>query len=418
MNDENKFSLYCSVMDLRENVPASINKIVDSDLDWRYIINNVKQNGVFLRFFLNLHYLGIIDKDGLIPSRIIQVMRGHYYTYIGQSMVSREEAKTVFRKLAVDGIQFMPIKGLLLAETVYKDRYSRSFNDIDLLFPTLSDRERAEKILVRLGYIPKFRCLRESGFEKVRRRTKVLFNTQSFVGSIFHFFEYPLLRNVWECSSRIKLEALEVTAMSPEHSFLTICLNSFREGKLVIKDLSDILEILQRYQKFDWEFISRLAEEEELQRFLFVPLQLINSLGSILIDRNILPKKVLDVFQDGMEEFRIGQKEIASLVENDNLHFPIFFASLCHNCNICVRCPLLIHKLTHPSLDALPMSGRFTDKKIWRTLCEYYYILNYVKRDYGGKYALNCLLKETRSILEKIIDKVGEKSISGRILKS
>ena len=143
-------------MDLRENVPASIKKIVDNDLDWRYIINNVKQNGVFLRFFLNLHYLGIIDKDSLMPSRIIQVMRGHYYTYIGQSMVSREEAKNVFNKLTVDGIQFMPIKGLLLAEAVYKDRYSRSFNDIDLLFPTFSDRERAEKILVRLGYIPKF----------------------------------------------------------------------------------------------------------------------------------------------------------------------------------------------------------------------------------------------------------------------
>jgi hypothetical protein len=200
--------------------------------------------------------------------------------------------------------------------------------------------------------------------------------------------------------------------------FLTICLNSFREGKLVMKDLSDILEILQRYQKFDWRFISRIAEEQELQRFLSIPLQLINSLGSILLDRNIIPKKVLDVFQDGMEEFQIGQREIASLVKDDNLHFPIFFASLCHNCNNCVRCPLVIHKLTHPSLEMLQIPGHLRNKKISRTLCEYYYILNYVKRDYGGKYALNCLIEETRSILEKIVDKVGEKSLSGRILNS
>ena len=70
-----------------------------------------------------------------------------------RSLVMTRALARVVRRLAAEGIDIIPLKGPVLAETVYPDPALRPFSDLDLLVRP-ADRRRADVALRRLGCVP------------------------------------------------------------------------------------------------------------------------------------------------------------------------------------------------------------------------------------------------------------------------
>ena len=401
---EDIFLLYSSVEDLDKNLKTKIESLIDSGLNWHQVLNNAVLNGVLPRFYQNLSLLGFFHEGSPIPSRDLKELKGLYYAYLGYNMVVWEETKKIFGELVKNNIDFTPIKGVLLAETVYKDKYLRMFHDVDLLFPNMFERDKAEKLLAKLGYKQTYWSLRESVFYKFKGRIKIIFNIHSSVSSFFSFLEYPTLKNLWKTTIQKKIGDVLVRVILPEYMLLIICLHSFRGGELLLKDLSDTLEILKKYPNFNWELFLKIVLEEKLEKFVYIPLQLLDSLSKIYFEKNIVPEKVLSFNSKILEEYPFTKKDVLGLIEEKNLNFPVFFEKLCQKCLKRMFCPLMVNRFTREWED------KFIRKVTWRSLCYYHYLRDYIRKSHGTKYAMSSFFKGSKAFFRLLCLKLKLKS--------
>lgn len=82
------------------------------------------------------------------------------------------EAKKILAMFRAAGITSVPLKGLVLAPSVYRDLGLRSMNDLDFLIPH-DQRSAASKLLRKAGYLPGTFDLATGEVEPISRQTEL-----------------------------------------------------------------------------------------------------------------------------------------------------------------------------------------------------------------------------------------------------
>lgn len=380
---------------MAEKVVCKVKEILNSCLDWNYIIKKALENSVFPQFYRNLITLSASD-ESLIPQSVLKQIREMYYSFISCNMILYDEAKRILRVLKTKGIEFMPMKGVLLAETIYPDRDLRAVGDIDLLFPNIEEKKRAERQLTRLGYTFQGSLPTESWFYKYKHGMQISCEPHLFIGWS-SYFQYPKVDDIWKTSLKKTIEGVKVSVMTPEYMFRMLCLHSVKEGIFSLKDLCDAIEILRKFPELDWKFIVGYNNKDVWIDVLTIPLYIISTVSNDLFAESIVPERILEqINKGGFIKSSINQKSVKQLINDDNFQFPILYESFCRNCDKCTFCPLILSQFI-PS-ESLNLSKEIL-QGFQRFFWSYYLILRFVRKSYGIVYAIRCFCEQSRYIL-------------------
>ncbi len=401
MSSENQVLLSLSCKEINENFLEKINDILKEDLDWNYILGKAIHNRVIPQLYANLNFYVMHNQDHHLPRAMLKKIRQLYYSFIGSTMDLHKEATHLFQILNNQNVQYAPIKGILLAETVYTDKHMRFFEDVDLILLNHHELKKTRKILKNLGY----ERSKESVYIKRRRDMLLKFDLHSSL-SIFSFFDYPpQLKDFWELSTIQNIGGVPVTVMRGEYMLLLLCLHSFSTGLLSLRDLSDSLHILKQFPTLNWDYILQKTEEYPCE--IGNPLQLIHLICTIIFGVTLIPENFLKYFN----KYFILQVKVSEKILEEHV-YPFSYAEICLNCEKNQRCKLMKYiSLKEKILGNHPQQKNLSKMKTYLQLgiFEYNYIFTIILKKYGIKYALQSFFKETKGILYFLMSKLHDK---------
>lgn len=390
MSLEDECILYLSCTSLNEQLLPRLKNILSCSLDWDYFIGKAIHHRVVPQLYPNMRILAA-ELGDLISQMALEKMREVNHSFLGYSMTLNEEARKILKALKDEGIEFAPIKGLLLAETVYPERYLRFYRDIDLFFPNLDEMRRAEKEVVELGYDFVLSDARGSMFSKRKQEFSIVCDLHRSA-SFFNKFQYPdEIEELWTRSSVDNIGGVEVTIMSSEHMLLMLCLHSFYHGSFSLIDFADATHILGKKKSLDWQFISRLLKQYPCA--FGIPMTIIDATYLDLFDREIMPRNVSKALSD-------LNPAIARTTQNPTerslrrTQIPVPYRKLCLQCSHHKYCPLSLY-INFSYTNFSPDKPQPLNQRVFRYLLEYYFILTAVREKYGIRYASRCLYEET-----------------------
>ncbi|MBN2364464.1 nucleotidyltransferase family protein [candidate division WOR-3 bacterium] len=182
------------------------------------------------------------------------------------------ELQRVFKN---EGIRFILLKGLHVAESVYGSLKKRPMQDIDLLVRK-NDTEKADRLLRAMAKPEKWN---KTWIEKYHYHlgydmTSFLENSKTRLKIELHWDILPKenpftisLNDIWKNAVKEKIAGVEIEVMSLEYLLLFLCVHlSFQHGFcLKIIHLLDIAEIVC-LEKIDWEKFCQITLSGHAQR--------------------------------------------------------------------------------------------------------------------------------------------------------
>ncbi|KON28227.1 hypothetical protein AC481_02400 [miscellaneous Crenarchaeota group archaeon SMTZ-80] len=408
MHLEDEILLHLAFGSSNKSSPQRI-KNIDKDLDWRYFIGRAIHYRIVPIIYHNLHKKIFKKLRKFIPEEVHDALKKLNYSFIGHSIALHNEASEIFESLKSKGIIFMPIKGIVVSDAIYPKRYLRFFSDIDILFPNIFERKKAERTIEKLGYNLILPDPLKVTLTKFKHGLSFECDVQSSF-SIFPFFSYPPeIESIWEKISEIKSAKRKIRILSNEHMLIILCLHSIRNRSLSLVDIIDASHIINNKPNFNWQFISKQIKKYPC--ILGIPLGIIYSISNRLADRGLICESSLTE----LKEISIVSK--TSLILSEKVikitQYPIFYKEICLKCKFYRKCPFF----RYLSFEAYNESNIRFMHLFRRILFELYFITSIVRWRFGIKYALKCFIQEILGILNSILRKSKIKIFRHHFLK-
>jgi hypothetical protein len=262
---EGKVLLCCARTALDENVWATLTEILETHLDWEYILRQSALHSISPLVYWNLH--NIDNKN--IPQYVMAELRKKYLETVGQNMVFYHELKRMLETFKNAGIAVICLKGAFLAEAIYKNIGLRPLSDIDLLIKD-KDFPKIGKKLWQLHYRPvgaypplgqeeTWTAACESAQARYTNlKTKILLEVHWHI----HHLSSPYNVNIgtlWENAQPVTLAGVDTLAFAPEDLLQHLCLHMHHhstQGVILLRWCCDIAEVIAHYQEqVDWEYL-------------------------------------------------------------------------------------------------------------------------------------------------------------------
>lgn len=176
------------------------------------------------------------------------------------------EFRRVALALQARGIPVLALKGMHLAELVYRDISLRPMSDIDVLVHR-SQVEAALAILLTLGYRRDAKL--PSGYDVTltEPRQGIVLEVHWGLAAPSEPGQLPVER-IWETAVRAGIADAEALVMTPEFLLLHVCTHLAYHHLFAfdLRALCDIEEIVRTNPSLDWEFIAEQARGNGLSR--------------------------------------------------------------------------------------------------------------------------------------------------------
>ena len=262
-----------------EEKTARIRRLLDSQVHWNALLSLAEHHGVAPLFAQSL--LSFADR---IPAEALITLKQGYQANLHKALRLSSEFVRIADRLSQAGIEFIPYKGLALAETVYGDIALRQSGDIDLLIHA-TDLKRVREAVKELGYTPHVRLSEDeeetylkSGYECAFDGTagRNLLEVQWAIQP--HFYAVDLdVEGLFDRAQTVTVAGLEVKALAAEDLFVVLALHAAKHvwGRLIwLCDLARIgnLPVL------NWKRIGDQAQGLGVARILRVTLLLAQKL--------------------------------------------------------------------------------------------------------------------------------------------
>jgi len=270
--------------------------LIPSVTNWNSFTDMAIQNGVGQLIHKNF---SSVNNFNLIPKGSLSRLKQTYYRSLSRNMILYEHFRNAVEAFSKEGISVIALKGIFLAETIYKDIGLRQMSDIDLLVKK-EDIEKCRKLLLDMGY--KYTELYKSDFIKeldllkhlpplvlngvsIELHTKIHLDTPDFSVNIDDY---------WERSQQLTLSNMPVQSLSIEDLIQHLCLHlndHFNEGNPQLYSIVDISEVIKKYHsKINWDFLSESCNLYNCSSIVFKYLLLIEKYFDVVIPDYILQK--------------------------------------------------------------------------------------------------------------------------------
>jgi hypothetical protein len=329
IRSENKLLLALSRIALSEADIKTVDNLVLSIKDWDIFYECSIVLGI--GSLISRHLLLLCQID-FIPKKIISKFNQLYYQSLSRNILLYKYFQTILQTFIANKIEVIPLKGIFLAETYYKDIGLRQMSDIDLLVKQ-EDVKNCIQILMNLGYVAVGRNKTE--FIKNKGAAKHL--PTMVLNGVFVEIHYRILidnstysidiENYWKNTNSILLHNTLTLALSAENLLQYLCIHlerHFNEGKIQLYQFADILGILQKHEKdFDWDVFVISCEKNHCSKNVFRVLFLLQTFFIVSFPLKI-QQIILQYSNISTENLFISflncqKEEISARIENQNL---------------------------------------------------------------------------------------------------
>jgi len=226
----------------------------------------------------------VANFEAQVPAEAVAALKESYRANLHKSLFLSGEFVRIVDSLSQASIEFIPYKGLALAEMVYGDIALRQSGDIDLLVHA-TDLRRVRQALEELGYRPHQRLSADeeeaylrSGYECAFDGPlgKNLLEVQWAIQPRFYAVDLAV-EGLFRRAVKTTVAGVEVKALCAEDLFVVLALHAAKHvwGKLIwLCDLARIASM----PALDWTRIGDQARELGITRILWVTLLLAQNL--------------------------------------------------------------------------------------------------------------------------------------------
>jgi len=218
-----------------------------------------------------------------------------YQNLVGQT-IQQSQAALLLSSFEENGLEVMPLKGLLLSTQYYRDPLMRYSRDWDFLFGSKADRFMAEQALVKAGYRVSESRRIQTLFTRHISRFSVHCETHSVPVSLTYSFGYPPWYDLWSWSRSGQIMGSTARLMRPEDALLVLCTHVLANGTLSMRDLMDFMVILRKFNSSSWSHLKKLSEAQIWRYIIAVPLVLFSTISEILLSQELVQHETIQSF--------------------------------------------------------------------------------------------------------------------------
>ena len=253
---------------------ARIRKLLGSQIRWDSLLSLAEYHGV-----QPILARSLMSFEDQIPTQTLITLKQSYRANLHKALLLSGEFVRVVDSLSQAGVDFIPYKGLALAETVYGDIALRQAGDIDLLIHA-TDLKRVQEAMGKIGYVPHLNFSEDeeaayikSGYECAfdGAAGKNLLEVQWAIEPHFYAVDVDL-EGLFRRAQTVRVMGVDTKSLSPEDLFVVLGLHAAKHvwGRLIwLCDLQRISGL-----PLNWKKIADDAQELGVVRILHVTLLL------------------------------------------------------------------------------------------------------------------------------------------------
>lgn len=256
-------------------------------IDTKKLIQLAAHNGVAPLLYKNLKPLEILSEE------VLSELRNIYLYSIAGNLQKESVLLEILRMLKDQGIEAIPIKGVFASEIIFENLGLYYGSDIDILVKP-SELKKVKHILIGAGYDYN----EENEQDMLSSHYHLVFsNDQQLVEAhwnlVKRYFEIPP-EFWWEDTRSVQYQGEEILSLSPEKYLICVIFRLFSHMFSPLKFLVLVSELCNTYcKKIDWQQLSRVAKEYEMEKLIIFSLKLSHELLGTKVPDHILQRKIV-----------------------------------------------------------------------------------------------------------------------------
>lgn len=285
---EHKLLIACLKSHMDQKNALDIKELLTQKIDWDYFHRIVALHGVLPIIYTNLKN---IAQDS-VPVKEMNHLKEQYLANVQRNLILTGELLKIMDLFESNGIEAIPLKGPVFAESVYGSLSLRQFVDLDILVRK-KNVLKAKSLLLSNKYnlLKKIEINEEvylierNDFEFLKEEGRIRVELHwDIISKIYHF---PLdLDKLWENTHKISFAGATVLNFSSEDLFIIHCIHGTKHNWKRLKWICDISKLIEANPEVDLNCILKLAKSIGGERVLSLGLFLANDLlGAQLPDQ-------------------------------------------------------------------------------------------------------------------------------------
>lgn len=271
--------LACCGQDADGHLSARMQQILRHGVDWQRLAELAQQHGV-----VPLIYRRLSTAMDVRQSASLEQLRRQDNDNTHRALWLTLELLNIHRHLEARGLEVLPYKGPMLAETLYGNVALRQFTDLDFLIRS-PDLPGIKAALAELGYEPGLRLTKaaerdylKSGYEYTfdGARGRNLLEIKWQMLPRFYSISFDV-SDFFERSALIALEGQKLRTLCDQDLMLVLCVHAAKHAWRQLSWLCDIVQ-LARSRSLDWLALRAEAERLGVMRIVAVTFLLAHQL--------------------------------------------------------------------------------------------------------------------------------------------
>ena len=261
-------------------------------IDWGCLVQMSLSHGMVSLLYWNLQ----TTCPEAVPETVLSQLRGSFQANATRNLFLTQELLRLLVLFDEHNIPAIPIKGPVLAASVYGNLAFRSFCDLDFLVRE-EDALQARELIVSQGYQPHAQVQQLQDAAYVRSHRAFTLDHSAGPGAVdlqwrlaAHWQIRPSFRldleYLWDRLEPFSFAGTTVPNLSPEDLLLILCVHGSYHGWIELKLVCDVAELVHRCPGLDWGQAVARARALGVARMLFLGLRLAHDLlGAALPDQ-------------------------------------------------------------------------------------------------------------------------------------
>ncbi|MDO5836065.1 MAG: nucleotidyltransferase family protein [Methanobacterium sp.] len=289
MSKEEEILLHCARTKVNEKIKNKIIDLLNSDIDWDYLINLASHNRLMP---LLIHNINFICPE-LIPDNFLVYFKKFFYDNATKNLLFETELIKIMKLLESNGIKSITYKGPVLSQIAYGNITLRQFRDVDI-FVRKSDVIKTLKLMNSYGYeLYPHVSIENSLYMKLDSEYRFKSNSGTLIEINWNFSGnyFPLTNNrvLFDNIQLYKINnEIQVSVPSQINHFLMLCIHCAKHDWDRLSWICDISEFIQN-ETINWEETILLAKELGVKRILLINISLANNLFGLKVPELLWP---------------------------------------------------------------------------------------------------------------------------------
>ncbi len=249
----------------------------EGEVDWTLVVRRALAHGLTPLLAWNLTR----SCSDSLPVDLADALRHYLAENHARNLALAQEILIIVDLLKTHDIPAIPIKGPVLAKTLFGDLAQRQCGDLDLLVPKRCVSSALD-VLGSRGY--QLRQSLSAGQDAAYRRYGCHFELErpdQMISAELHWNLTPRVMAVsfdidglWQRARVISFENLSVPSLSCEDYLIFLCVHGSKHFWSELKSICDIHEFLDAHTLIDWKRCLELSREQGCERMLLLGLRL------------------------------------------------------------------------------------------------------------------------------------------------